>query len=48
MPWLGYNPHEHSMNKEWNMPTLDLSLSETTYTTLRQTVKQRSQPIEDV
>ncbi len=30
------------------MPTLELSLSETTYTTLRQAAKQRSQPIEDV
>jgi hypothetical protein len=30
------------------VPTLELSLSETTYTTLRQAAKQRSQPIEDV
>ena len=48
MSWLGYNPHGHSMKKEWNMPTLDLSLSETTYATLRQAAERRSQPIEDV
>lgn len=30
------------------MPTLELSLSETTYTTLRQAAKRRSQPIEDL
>ena len=41
-------PTEHCMNKEWNMPTLELSLSETTYATLRQAAERRSQPIEDV
>ena len=30
------------------MPTLELSLSETTYTTLRQAAERRSQPIEGV
>lgn len=30
------------------MPTLELSLSETTYTTLRQAAQRRSQPIEDL
>lgn len=30
------------------MPTVELSLSETTYTTLRQAAERRSQPLEDV
>lgn len=48
MALLGYNPLANSMHKEWNMPTLELSLSETTYTTLRQAAERRSQPIEDL